>query len=63
MRHQIDWPLLPEIAPRMSFLSRNKGLFGLAEMGAKLLDESGLTLISANGLADAAEKIVAAVKA
>ena len=34
-----------------------------AELGAKLLDESGLTLISANGLADAAEKIVAAVKA
>mgnify|MGYP002716443397 CR=1 FL=1 len=34
-----------------------------AELGAKLLDESGLKLISANGLADAAEKIVAAVKA
>ena len=33
-----------------------------AELGAKLLDESGLTLISATGLADAAEKIVAAVK-
>ena len=33
-----------------------------AELGAKLLDESGLTLISASGLADAAEKIVAAVK-
>ncbi len=34
-----------------------------AELGAKLLDESGLTLISAQGLADAAEKVVAAVKA
>ncbi|MDO5687539.1 MAG: ADP-forming succinate--CoA ligase subunit beta [Neisseria sp.] len=34
-----------------------------AEAGAKLLDESGLKLISAQGLADAAEKIVAAVKA
>lgn len=34
-----------------------------AEVGAKLLDESGLKLISANGLADAAEKVVAAVKA
>ena len=34
-----------------------------AELGAKLLDESGLKLISAHGLADAAEKIVAAVKA
>ena len=34
-----------------------------AELGAKLLDESGLKLISANGLSDAAEKIVAAVKA
>ena len=34
-----------------------------AELGAKLLDESGLKLISANGLADAAEKVVAAVKA
>ena len=34
-----------------------------SELGAKLLDESGLKLISANGLADAAEKIVAAVKA
>jgi succinyl-CoA synthetase beta subunit len=34
-----------------------------AELGAKLLDESGLKLISAVGLADAAEKIVAAVKA
>ncbi len=33
-----------------------------AELGAKLLDESGLTLISAQGLADAAEKVVAAVK-
>ena len=33
-----------------------------AELGAKLLDESGLKLISAQGLADAAEKIVAAVK-
>ena len=33
-----------------------------AELGAKLLDESGLKLISANGLADAAEKVVAAVK-
>ncbi len=34
-----------------------------AELGAKLLDESGLKLISANGLSDAAEKVVAAVKA
>ncbi len=34
-----------------------------AELGAKLLDESGLKLISASGLADAAEKVVAAVKA
>nr|WP_298891970.1 ADP-forming succinate--CoA ligase subunit beta [uncultured Acinetobacter sp.] len=33
-----------------------------AELGAKILDESGLKLTSANGLADAAEKIVAAVK-
>ena len=34
-----------------------------AELGAKLLDESGLTLISAQGLADAAQKVVAAVHA
>ena len=34
-----------------------------AELGAKLLDESGLKLISANGLADAVEKVVAAVEA
>ncbi|CUA86500.1 MULTISPECIES: ADP-forming succinate--CoA ligase subunit beta [Gulbenkiania] len=34
-----------------------------AELGAKLLDESGLKLVSAQGLNDAAEKIVAAVKA
>lgn len=34
-----------------------------AELGAKLLNESGLQLTSAEGLADAAEKIVAAVKA
>lgn len=34
-----------------------------AEIGAKLLDESGLKLTSADGLADAAEKIVAAVAA
>ena len=33
-----------------------------AELGANILDESGLKLTSANGLADAAEKIVAAVK-
>lgn len=33
-----------------------------AELGAKLLNESGLKLTSADGLADAAEKIVAAVK-
>ena len=33
-----------------------------AELGAKILDESGLKLTSANGLSDAAEKIVAAVK-
>lgn len=33
-----------------------------AELGAQLLDESGLKLISATGLADAAEKIVAAVQ-
>lgn len=32
-----------------------------AELGAKLLDESGLSLISAQGLADAAQKVVAAV--
>lgn len=34
-----------------------------AELGAKLLDESGLKLTSAQGLNDAAEKIVAAVAA
>lgn len=34
-----------------------------AELGAKILDESGLKLTSAQGLADAAQKIVAAVKA
>jgi succinyl-CoA synthetase beta subunit len=34
-----------------------------AELGAQLLNESGLKLTSAEGLADAAEKIVAAVKA
>lgn len=34
-----------------------------AEKGAKLLDESGLQLISAQGLSDAAQKIVDAVKA
>ena len=34
-----------------------------AELGAKLLEESGLKLTSADGLADAAQKIVAAVKA
>ncbi|WP_293762231.1 ADP-forming succinate--CoA ligase subunit beta [uncultured Aquitalea sp.] len=34
-----------------------------AELGAKLLDESGLKLVSAQGLNDAAEKIVAAVAA
>ncbi|MBN3860334.1 ADP-forming succinate--CoA ligase subunit beta [Neisseriaceae bacterium PsAf] len=33
-----------------------------ADVGAKLLDESGLKVISANGLADAAEKVVAAAK-
>ena len=33
-----------------------------AELGAKLLDESSLKLISAQGLADAAQKVVAAVK-
>ncbi|MEB3753703.1 ADP-forming succinate--CoA ligase subunit beta [Acinetobacter sp. MD2(2019)] len=33
-----------------------------AELGAKLLDESELDLISANGLADAAEKVVFAAK-
>ena len=33
-----------------------------AELGAKLLDDSGLKLISAQGLSDAAEKIVAAVR-
>lgn len=32
-----------------------------AELGVKLLDESGLSLISAQGLADAAQKVVAAV--
>ena len=34
-----------------------------AELGAKILDESGLKLTAAQGLADAAQKIVAAVKA
>lgn len=34
-----------------------------AELGAKLLNESGLKLTSADGLADAAQKIVAAVAA
>ncbi|MGL4605297.1 MAG: ADP-forming succinate--CoA ligase subunit beta [Iodobacter sp.] len=34
-----------------------------AELGAKILNESGLKLTSAQGLNDAAEKIVAAVKA
>lgn len=34
-----------------------------AELGAQYLKESGLKLISADGLADAAQKIVAAVKA
>lgn len=34
-----------------------------AELGAKILDESGLKLTSAQGLNDAAEKIVAAVAA
>lgn len=34
-----------------------------AELGAKLLDESGLQLISAQGLNDAAEKIVAQLAA
>ncbi|MEB3767953.1 ADP-forming succinate--CoA ligase subunit beta [Acinetobacter sp. MD2] len=33
-----------------------------AELGAKLLDESDLDLISANGLADAAEKVVLAAQ-
>jgi succinyl-CoA synthetase beta subunit len=32
-----------------------------AELGAKLLNESGLKLISANGLADAAQKVVATI--
>ncbi|CDT75776.1 hypothetical protein BN1095_7270002 [Clostridioides difficile] len=34
-----------------------------AELGAKILNESGLKLTSADGLNDAAEKIVAAVNA
>jgi len=34
-----------------------------AELGKQLLRDSGLTLIPADGLADAAVKIVAAVKA
>jgi succinyl-CoA synthetase beta subunit len=34
-----------------------------AELGAKILDDSGLKLVSAQGLNDAAEKIVAAVAA
>ncbi len=34
-----------------------------AELGAKILNESGLKLTSADGLADAAQKIVAAVQA
>lgn len=33
-----------------------------AELGSKLLQESGLTLIPANGLADAAQKVVATLK-
>ena len=41
----------------------NTKLLYCPELGAKLLDESGLKLISANGLSDAAEKVVAAVKA
>jgi succinyl-CoA synthetase beta subunit len=34
-----------------------------AELGAKILDESGLKLISAQGLSEAGQKIVDAVKA
>lgn len=34
-----------------------------AELGAKILNDSGLKLTSADGLADAAQKVVAAVKA
>jgi len=34
-----------------------------AELGIKLLAESGLSLIPASGLADGAQKIVAAVRA
>jgi succinyl-CoA synthetase beta subunit len=34
-----------------------------AELGAKYLADSGLQLVPAEGLADAASKIVAAVKA
>jgi succinyl-CoA synthetase beta subunit len=33
-----------------------------AELGSKLLKESGLALIPADGLADAAQKIVATLK-
>ena len=33
-----------------------------ADLGKQMLDSSGLSLISANDLADAAEKIVKAVK-
>ena len=33
-----------------------------AELGAKLLDESDVEIISAQGLSDAAQKIVDAVK-
>ena len=34
----------------------------LAELGKKILNESGLAVIAADDLADAAEKIVKAVK-
>ena len=34
-----------------------------AELGIQILEQSGLKLLPAQGLADAAEKIVAAVKA
>jgi succinyl-CoA synthetase beta subunit len=50
-----------EVAVNVPVVVRLEG--NNAELGAKVLDESGLQLISAQGLNDAAEKIVAAVKA
>ena len=49
-----------EVAVQIPVVVRLEG--NNAELGAKILDESGLTLISANGLADAAQKVVAALQ-